>query len=149
MLTYVTGDVLASPAQTLVVPVNCVGVMGKGLALAFRRAYPDLPPAYQAACRRGDLRPGQPWLYRGSRRWILCFPTKRHWRDPARLDDIAAGLAAFARLTAHTDFRSVAFPALGCGAGGLSWPDAVRPLMDAALRPLPLPVFVYLPARPA
>jgi len=143
-LHFVRGNLLASPAQTLVNPVNGVGVLGRGLARQFRDAFPDLLPAYQAACRAGALRPGRLWLFRGSR-WILCFPTKRHWRDPARLDDIAAGLATFARTYAALGITSAAFPALGCGAGGLAW-DAVRPLLEQFLGPLPLPLWVYLPS---
>jgi O-acetyl-ADP-ribose deacetylase (regulator of RNase III) len=139
MIEIVTGDLLAARVEALVNPVNCVGVMGKGLALAFRRAFPDNFHAYQAACRAGVLRPGCVFVVEQGRglvpRFLINLPTKRHWRDRARLEDIDAGLVALVRVIADRGIRSFAIPALGCGEGGLAWAD-VRPRIQAALAPL-------------
>ena len=87
-----SGDVLKSSAQTLVNTVNCVGVMGKGIALAFKRRYPDMFKDYVARCDRGEVELGRPYLYRASDHWIVNSPTKKHWRAVSRLSDIEAGL---------------------------------------------------------
>lgn len=142
MLFYVRGNLLFAPAQTLVNPVNGAGALGAGLALAFRRRYPDMEPAYREACRRGELRPGGFHLFRAADHWIYNFPTKRHWRDRARLEDIEAGLATFTAVYRELGITSVAFPRLGCGLGGLDWEREVRPLMERVLVPLPIPVLV-------
>ncbi len=147
MLTYVEGDLLTSPAHTLVNPVNVVGVMGQGLALHFKQVYPAMFAAYQTACHTGAIAVGRPWLYPTSRKWIVNFPTKRHWRHVSRLDDIEAGLRTLARTGVDAGMDSIAFPALGCGNGALAWHD-VRPLMERYLRPLPMDVFIYPPKPP-
>ena len=93
VVTYVEGDLLISPAQTLVNTVNLVGVMGKGIALRFKQAYPEMFSAYQIACQTHAIALGRPWIYRTSRKWILNFPTKRHWRrQRSRVEDIELGL---------------------------------------------------------
>lgn len=134
-----TGDLLASGAEALVNPVNCVGVAGKGLALAFRQHWPGAFEEYKHACDWGWLRPGRilPVLAldetsASQATLILHFPTKRHWRTPSLLEDIEAGLPVLAAYLREYAVRSVAVPALGCGLGGLGW-QAVRPLTEAAL----------------
>jgi O-acetyl-ADP-ribose deacetylase (regulator of RNase III) len=144
MVTDVEGDLLTSPAQTLVNTVNLVGVMGKGLALQLKQVYPEMFVAYQAACKTGVIAVGRPWLYKTSRKWIVNFPTKRHWRNPSRIDDIEKGLQTFARTCVDEGIYSVAFPALGCGNGDLEW-KVVRPLMERYLSNLPIDVFIYPP----
>lgn len=149
---YVEGDLLRDEAEALVNPVNCVGVMGKGLALRFKRAWPEYFTAYRMACEAGSLKPGTLLvLDRGhgqAPRYLVCFPTKRHWRDPSRLEDIDAGLSALAREVVARGIRSIAVPALGCGLGGLGWPD-VRERIEAALGPLAgVDVRVYGPGEP-
>jgi len=144
VITYVKGDILTSPAKTLVNTVNLVGVMGKGLALRFKQVYPEMFVAYQTACQSGAIAVGRPWLYKTSRKWIVNFPTKRHWRNRSRLDDIEAGLKTFARTCVDEGIDSIAFPALGCGNGELVW-DTVRPLMERYLHSLPIDVFIYPP----
>ena len=143
-LTYVEGDLLTSPAQTLVNTVNLVGVMGKGIALRFKQVYPEMFREYQEACRTGAIAVGRPWIYRTPRKWIMNFPTKRHWRQRSRIEDIEAGLDTFVRTYASEGIHSVAFPALGCGNGELPW-DEVRPLMERYLKALPIDVFIYPP----
>jgi O-acetyl-ADP-ribose deacetylase (regulator of RNase III) len=130
------GDIFASDAEALVNPVNCVGVMGKGLALAFKKRFPRNFESYADACRVGMLRPGKvyvvPLWAKARPRYIINFPTKRHWREPSRSEDIAAGLADLVAVIREHDIRSVAIPALGCGLGGLSWQDVHQQITDAA-----------------
>jgi O-acetyl-ADP-ribose deacetylase (regulator of RNase III) len=136
MLEYRTGNLLQSDAEALVNPVNCVGVMGRGLALQFKKAWPDNFTAYQAACRRGELQPGRMLVFETGQsanpKYLINFPTKRHWRDNSRMEDIDAGLAALADEIRTRRICSVAVPALGSGLGGLDWRD-VRTRIEAAL----------------
>ena len=149
MVTLATGDLFDSEAQTLVNAVNCAGVMGKGIALAFKRRFPEMFADYAARCQRGEARLGEPYLYRGaSLPWILDFPTKRHWRSVSQLEDIITGLSY---LTAHYrawGITSLAVPALGCGAGQLSW-DVVGPALYDALSQFAIPVELYAPSGKA
>jgi O-acetyl-ADP-ribose deacetylase (regulator of RNase III) len=147
-----TGDILSAEAEALVNPVNCVGVMGRGLALQFRRAFPENSAAYQAACGRGEVRAGEMFVYPlpGAERprFIINFPTKQHWRAPSRMEDIEAGLAALVEEVRRRGIRSVAVPPLGCGLGGLDWAE-VRPRIEEAFAALPdVRVLLYEPAPP-
>ncbi len=129
MIRFVQGNIFDSGCEALVNPVNCVGVMGKGLALQFKRRFPANFTSYAAACRRRDLAPGRLHVFdAGAPRLIVNFPTKRHWRDASRLDDVTQGLHALAGAIATNTIRSIAIPPLGCGLGGLPWPD-VRQLI--------------------
>jgi O-acetyl-ADP-ribose deacetylase (regulator of RNase III) len=153
MIVTTTGDILASGADALVNPVNCVGVMGKGLALAFKEAFPGNFRAYADACRHAEVQPGRILVVATDSttppRFILNFPTKRHWRDGSRLEDIDAGLDALATEIRHRGIRSVAVPPLGCGLGGLDWAE-VRPRIVAVLGALEgVEIRVYGPAEPA
>ena len=145
MLEALIGDLFTSKAQTLVNTVNCVGVMGKGVALEFKRRWPTMFDDYVERCRRGAVKPGEPYLFEdasGSR--ILNFPTKDHWRSPSRLADIERGLDRLAEHHAAWGITSIAMPPLGCGNGGLSWSD-VGPLIQRKLAGLPFDVEVYAP----
>lgn len=136
----ISGDLFESGAQTLVNAVNCVGVMGKGIALEFKSRFPDMYMDYQRRCRDGNVKPGVPYLYkhgwsprvnpRGP--WVLNFPTKRHWRDPSRLEDIVAGLEYVRRHCHDWAITSMAVPALGVGNGGLEW-GVVLPVLQEHL----------------
>jgi O-acetyl-ADP-ribose deacetylase (regulator of RNase III) len=137
-------DLFASPAQTLVNPVNTTGVMGAGLARAFRDRYPEMFCQYQELCRRGRLSPGTLHLWRGPDRWVLNFPTKTSWRLPSTLALVEAGLRRFRRDYEALGITSIAFPALGCGYGSLAWAD-VEALLERHLSDLPLPVDVHPP----
>jgi O-acetyl-ADP-ribose deacetylase (regulator of RNase III) len=146
MVRVMTGDLLDSDAQTLVNAVNCVGVMSKGIALAFKRRFPDMFADYAERCQRGEVHLGELYLYRGpSLPSILNFPTKAHWRSPAKLEDIVAGLAYLETHYQEWGITSLAVPALGCGAGQLDW-VAVRPILVDALGRLDIPVELYAPA---
>ncbi len=151
MIRYLQGDLLADDAEALVNTVNCVGVMGRGIALQFRRNFPDNFRAYEAACKRGEVVPGRMFVYATGRlsppRFIVNFPTKRHWRGDSLPEDIEAGLAALKAEIRSRVIRSIAIPPLGSGLGGLDWTE-VRPLVDAALASLPnVEIRVYEPRR--
>jgi len=137
---FTHGDILTGPAQALVNPGNCIGVMGRGLALQFKRAFPANFTAYATACQRDEVQPGRMFVYETgaatSPRYIVNFPTKRHWRDESRIEDIRDGLTALVGELRARCIRSVAIPALGSGLGGLDWMD-VRPLIEQALTGLP------------
>ncbi|RME72876.1 MAG: Appr-1-p processing protein [Planctomycetota bacterium] len=149
MIEYTRGNILDSDAEALVNTVNCVGIMGRGIALQFKKAFPANFKAYAAACRRGEVRPGRLFVHETGRpgppRYIINFPTKRHWRSKSRLEDIEAGLQALARVVRERAIRSIALPPLGCGLGGLSWRE-VRQRMESALEALQgVRIVVYEP----
>jgi O-acetyl-ADP-ribose deacetylase (regulator of RNase III) len=139
MIEYRTGDILQADAEALVNTVNCVGIMGRGIALQFKNAFPANFKAYAAACRRGEVQPGRMFVFEThmvtNPKYIINFPTKRHWRGKSRLEDIEAGLATLAREIREREIRSIAVPPLGSGLGGLNWRD-VRQRIEAALRGL-------------
>ena len=150
MIRSTQGDILKAEAEALVNTVNCVGVMGRGIALQFKRAYPENFAVYKATCKRGDLEPGQMLVVETGQltgpRYIINFPTKRHWRGKSRIEDIDSGLAALVKEVEERGIRSIAIPALGCGLGGLRWSD-VRPRIAAAFAGLPeLDVVLFEPA---
>lgn len=142
MLIYHRTNLLDSNAQTLVNTVNCVGVMGKGLAAEFKQRYPDMFVAYKRICDAKMLEPGKLWLWQGADRWVLNFPTKKHWRHPSRIEWIEAGLEKFVAEYSRRGITDISFPRLGCGNGGLKWDD-VRPVMERYLAPLPINVYIH------
>lgn len=143
MLKYVEGDIFNSPAQVLVNTVNTVGVMGKGIALSFKKRYTEMFTQYRDACDKHKLTIGKLILWYGPDHWILNFPTKEHWRNPSKIEYIEKGLMTFVRKYADYNITSIAFPKLGCGNGELDWND-VKPLMEKYLKDLPIDVFIYL-----
>lgn len=145
MVTYIQGDIFSSPAQVLTNTINCVGVMGKGVALEFKNRYQGLFEDYKARCDKQEVVPGVPYLWENDRVQVLNFPTKRHWRDSSRLEDIESGLKYLAENYMNMGIDSVAMPALGCGNGGLKWND-VHILIDKYLGSIiDLDVYVYQP----
>lgn len=145
MFKALIGDLFASQAQTLVNTVNCVGVMGKGVALEFKKRFPSLFDDYAARCARKEVRLGEPYLFAGTDdRHVLNFPTKGHWRSPSRLADIESGLDHFVKHYAEWGIESIAFPPLGCGNGGLDWSE-VGPLIYGKLHRLPIAIELYAP----
>jgi len=135
MIKYSTGDIFSSQAEALVNPVNCVGVMGKGLALKFKQIYPENFKAYHRACHDGEVRPGRMHVTFPDGvplpRVIINFPTKRRWNEKSRMEDINAGLVDLVRVVRAERIRSIAIPALGCGLGGLDW-NTVRSRIENA-----------------
>ncbi len=147
MIRFLNGDIFASKAGTLVNPVNCRGVSGAGLAKEFKRRYPHMYDEYRMYCHAEEFRVGRPMLLMGSADphiSILCFPTKDDWRDPSTLEIIEAGLKGL-RDFGWTNFGTgIAFPALGCGLGGLEW-SKVKPLFEKYLGDWPIEIEVYEP----
>lgn len=142
-LTFLRGDLFALPVDCRINPVNCVGVMGKGLALQFKLRYPAMFASYQEACRAGRLRPGQLHIWQapdGTR--IINFPTKRRWREPSRYEDIEAGLNALRSYLEGQGTVRVAVPPLGCGLGSLNW-DRVKAMIQRKLEGLPAQILVF------
>ena len=136
MIYFKTGDILAEDVEALVNTVNCVGVMGRGIALQFKKRFPDNFRAYSLACARGEVQPGRMFVFDTRQltnpRHIINFPTKRHWRGNSRFEDIEAGLDDLLRSIRERGIRSIALPPLGSGLGGLDWP-AVRRRIEEAL----------------
>ena len=140
MIEFKVGDIFAEDAEALVNTVNCVGVMGRGVALQFKRAFPDNFKAYAERCKRKEMRPGEVFVFEaanlGSPHYIINFPTKRHWRGKSRIEDIESGLKSLVGAIKERDIRSVALPPLGSGLGGLDWAREVRPLLAKSLAEL-------------
>lgn len=145
VITYTKGNIFGSKLQTITCTVNCMGVMGKGLALEFRRTFSGLLGAYVGACLRKDLRIGRPWIYKvNDARQVLCFPTKDHWKKPSTYQYIETGLVGVRQLHLQGELHSLALPPLGCGLGGLEW-NQVKPLIEKFVGDLPIPIEVYEP----
>lgn len=144
MIIYTNRDLFECKAQTLVNPVNTVGVMGKGLALAFKNRYPGMFQEYKSQCDRGELSIGSLHLYKSSDYWILNFPTKKHWRNKSQSAFIEVGLKAFIENYPSMSITSIAFPKLGCGYGGLDWENDVQPMMKQYLSDLPIRIEICL-----
>ena len=140
MIRYTQGNLLEAPAEALINTVNEVGVMGKGIALMFRETFPDNARAYEDACKAGDVHVGHVLATRNPAllgpRWIIHFPTKKHWRNPSRLEWIRDGLKDLMKVVRQNEIHSVALPPLGCGNGGLEW-EQVRREIEAAAVELP------------
>ncbi len=152
MIELTSGDILKDDSDAIVNTVNCVGIMGRGIALQFKNAWPENFKAYKAACDREEVQPGRMFIYDTEQlaapRYIVNFPTKRHWKGKSRMQDIDAGLEALVRDVARLGIRSIAIPPLGSGLGGLEW-DEVRPRIEAAMQALPdVRVRIYEPRAP-
>ena len=151
MIEFTTGDIHEADTECLVNTVNCVGIMGLGIALEFKKRYPDNFKFYAEACKREEVQPGQMFVYDAEPpplfgpRYIINFPTKRHWRSEARMEYIESGLVSLVEVIKAKNIRSIAIPSLGCGLGGLDW-EEVKPRIESALDVLEdVQVFVYEP----
>lgn len=149
MISLTTGNILEANADALVNTVNCVGIMGRGIALQFKNSYPRNFRLYEAACKRQEVQPGRMFVTETgelSPRFIINFPTKRHWKGKSRMEDVEAGLIDLVRVVRELGIRSIAVPPLGAGLGGLDWAE-VRPRIAAAMAQLPaVEVIVYEPS---
>jgi len=144
------GNLLEADVEALVNTVNCVGIMGKGIALQFKQAFPDNFKAYQSACKKGEVCPGTMFIFPTKKllnpKYIINFPTKRHWKQPSKLEDIETGLVALIEEVQKLEIRSIAIPPLGCGNGGLRW-EEVKPLITKSFSKLPaVKVVIFEPA---
>ncbi|PTX96181.1 Appr-1-p processing protein [Spartobacteria bacterium LR76] len=150
MIIHTRGDILRDESEAIVNTVNCVGVMGRGIALQFRNAYPENFKAYEKACQRDQVQPGKMFVFETGEltgpRYIINFPTKRHWRGKSRIEDIEAGLKALGEVLRDRNIRSIAIPPLGSGLGGLDWAE-VKPRIEAALASFEdVKIVIYEPA---
>jgi O-acetyl-ADP-ribose deacetylase (regulator of RNase III) len=147
---FVRGNLLNSDTEALVNTVNTVGVMGKGIALQFKQAFPDNFKAYKKACDKGTVEPGKMFIFENhslsNPKYIINFPTKRHWKASSKLQDIVDGLIAFKDDLKKLNIKSVSLPPLGCGNGGLDW-DIVKPIITNCLEELEdIDIYIYEPA---
>src|SRR5260370_2421441 len=138
MIYKAEGDLLSTDAEALVNTVNTVGVMGKGIALQFKLAFPDNYSAYEAACKHEEVQIGKMFVFHreNNPRIIINFPTKRHWKGKSKIEDIKSGLKALIKVVRKDNIKSIAVPPLRCGNGGLDWAE-VRPWIEQALLDLP------------
>lgn len=140
MIEIAKGNILEADVEALVNTVNCIGFMGKGIALQFKQAFPANFKAYEAACKAGEVVPGRMFIFDNGRlinpRYVINFPTKRHWRGKSRISDIRSGLKALIADVRQLGVHSIAVPPLGCGLGGLNWGE-VRPMIEKAFSELP------------
>ncbi len=150
MIEFTRGNLLESKAEALVNTVNTVGVMGKGVALMFKEAYPENFKSYEVACKKKEVIVGHMFVTERQAligpKWIINFPTKKHWRGDSKMEWIESGLEDLKRVITEKNIRSIAIPPLGSGNGGLNWSD-VRPKIEAALEALKdVSVIIYEPS---
>ena len=150
MIHYTTGDILRDDAEAVVNTVNCVGVMGRGIALQFKNQFPENFKAYVRACKDEVVQPGRMFIYETGEfagpKFIVNFPTKRHWRGKSRMEDIDSGLVALAEDIVRLKIRSIAIPPLGSGLGGLNWADVRQRIETVFANFKELDVRIYEPA---
>ncbi len=149
MIKFTLGDILCADAEAIVNTVNCVGVMGRGIALQFKKAWPENFKAYAIACKQKEVQPGSMFIVETGQltnpKYIVNFPTKRHWRGASKIEDVELGLVVLARDIKEKRIKSIAIPPLGSGLGGLDWAD-VRQLIEATLSDLDdVEILVYEP----
>ena len=149
MIHLTRGDILKHDADALVNTVNCMGVMGRGIALQFRNAFVDNYDAYRKAARARQIQPGRMFVFERSAidrpRWIINFPTKRHWKQKSLVEDVESGLIDLVRFIREKGIQSIAIPPLGCGLGGLDW-AVIRPLIEKSLATVPqVETFLFEP----
>lgn len=129
MIHLQKGDILKQDAEALVNTVNCVGIMGRGIALQFRKAFPENFKAYELACKHEEVKLGQMFVFETGGfypRFIINFPTKHHWKSKSHIEDIRSGLQDLLRVIQKREIKSIAIPPLGAGLGGLNWLDVKR-----------------------
>jgi O-acetyl-ADP-ribose deacetylase (regulator of RNase III) len=149
MIQLTSGNILESHAEALVNTVNCVGVMGRGIALQFKRTFPSNYKVYKTACDQDEVKPGQMLIVETgslmSPKYVINFPTKRHWKSNSLMEDIRSGLEALVLDIQRLEIKSIAVPPLGCGLGGLQW-SRVLPLIEEAFATIPdVDIFIYEP----
>jgi len=149
MIHLVSGNLLEAQTEALVNTVNCMGIMGKGIALQFKQAFPDNFNDYSQACSKGKVRIGKMFVYRTDSmfhpKYIINFPTKRHWKAKSRLEDIELGLKDLVRIIKDLNIKSIAVPPLGSGLGGLNWGEVKSRILDALDNVPDVRVLLYEP----
>lgn len=145
MIKFTSGDMFETNADIRINTVNCVGVMGAGVALAFKNKYPEMFKDYQKDCKKNKLQPGKMHIWKNlTGDWIINFPTKTHWRKPSRYEDIETGLVALRKYLIDKGPVSVTLPALGCGNGGLDW-NRVKEIIEKYLGDVEANIYVFEP----
>lgn len=144
MLVYVEQDIFESPAQVIVNTVNTVGVMGKGIAKRYKAVFPEMYQQYRMICEQKLLDVGKLWLFKTDNKWVLNFPTKKHWRNSSKIEYLELGLKKFVETYEAKGINSISFPQLGVGNGGLDWNSQVKPIMEKYLKDLPIDIFIHL-----
>ena len=151
MIRIVDGNIFEADTQGVVNPVNCVGVMGAGLAKKFANFYPEMEAEYKEMCKEGKLKPGKIFVWvidtYDELLYIFNFPTKDHWKDPSKMEYIRKGTSALIRTMKEHEVHSVAIPAIGCGLGGLKWDDVADEIIKQFQRVPDKTVWLY-PPRP-
>jgi len=142
-ISHIYGNIFDSKMQTIVNTVNCVGFMGGGIALEYKRRYPDMFKEYKERCLNGTLKMGELHLWNNDEPWILNFPTKIHFKDPSKEEFIEKGLKKFVSNYKKHSIESIAFPQLGTQLGGLDWENRVKPIMYKYLEALDIEVEIY------
>ena len=149
MIKFKTGNILKDKSEAIVNTVNCVGVMGKGLALQFKKTYPENFKKYKSACDKENIEPGKMFITEHSdildKKWIINFPTKKHWKGKSKLSYIEEGLKDLVSKVQELGIKSVAIPPLGAGLGGLAWDDVRSLIIDAFSNISNVEVVVYEP----
>ncbi len=151
MINYKVGDLFNDTAEAVVNTVNCVGVMGRGIALQFKKYYPENFEIYRTKCRRGEMIPGRVFVFEINSfinpKYIINFPTKRHWREASRIEDIESGLIDLVRVVKRYDIKSIAIPPLGSGLGGLDWSLVKSKIETAFVYTKDVKINVYEPIQ--
>lgn len=142
MLNIVTGDIFESNTQTIVNTVNCVGAMGKGIALEYKNRYPKMFTRYQELCKLGLIKIGSLWLYNKEPKWVLNFPTKLHWKNPSKIEYLELGLEKFVNTYDEKGITSISFPLLGASNGGID-PDISLRIMCNYLDKCDIPINIF------
>ncbi|MGN1152446.1 MAG: macro domain-containing protein [Candidatus Gastranaerophilaceae bacterium] len=151
MIKYKKGNILQEQTEAIINTVNCVGIMGRGIALQFKNTYPNNFKAYKQACDKGEVQPGKMFVYSlGSLfnpKYIINFPTKRHWKGKSNINDIKLGLEALKQELIQYKIKSIAIPPLGCGLGGLKW-EQIKPLIEQTFEDInDIEVIIYEPSN--
>lgn len=149
MIKITQGDILSANTDAIVNTVNCVGVMGKGLALQFKKAYPDNYETYKLACEHKAIRTGKMFTFmrksQSNPKYIINFPTKQHWKDPSKIEFIDTGLEDLVRVIPYLSIKSIAIPPLGCGLGGLEWSVVLPKIKEAMMNLNDVDILIYEP----
>lgn len=143
---YSKGNLLNSEAEALINAVNCVGVMGKGIALQFKKQFPRMFNSYRSICYNKKLKPGYLHYFKEKDKIIINFPTKEHWKDSSKIEYIKDGLISLIKLIKNLNLKSIAIPMLGCGNGGLDWKEVNTLIINTltpSLRDTDLTVYIY------
>lgn len=149
MIEYKHGDILREDAEALINTVNCMGIMGRGIALQFKNAFPENFKAYAKACKQNEVQPGKMFVFETGQltnpRYIINFPTKRHWRGKSRIEDIETGLQTLIDTIHKYNIRSIAIPPLGSGLGGLDWSIVKSRIEDTLKALIDVRIIIYEP----